>query len=107
MVAPVNPDNLIYLIIKVPLRPLLEKILPKAAFDIIHLTIFGWEFRSKHEAHARHGAVFLLVTPGENELWVADPAVAHVVLTRRKDFIVLPIVKLVMGILGENVLTVG
>jgi hypothetical protein len=37
--------------------------------------------------HHEFGKVFVHVTPGGNELFVADPAVADHILSRKKDFI--------------------
>ena len=47
----------------------------------------GWSFQDKHALHDELGPVFLIVTPGGNEITVADPETAHTVLTRRKEFI--------------------
>jgi hypothetical protein len=107
VVCPVDPDNIIWIIIKVPLRTTLQKILPSFLFNRINLSIFGWEFRDKYEFHARVGATFCLATPGHVELWIADPEVSQIVLAKRKDFVQHPIASKVMGFLGENILTVS
>jgi hypothetical protein len=95
IICPLDPDNLLWMIIKVPLRPTLKRILPRSVYDAIKISIFGWEFRDKYALHAQVGSVFWLVNPGSCELWVADPAVAQIVLARRKDFIQLPIASFV------------
>ena len=71
----------------------------------------------------RLGSTFLLVTPGKNELWVADAEIAQIVLQRRKDFVQLDISKRmsyscvwtsqlmaltgILGLFGPNIITVN
>jgi hypothetical protein len=107
IVCPVDPDNIIWMIIKVPLRPTLKKILPTFLFERINISIFGWEFFDKFELHSRVGLTFCLATPGNVEFWIADPEVAQAVLAKRKDFVQPPVGKLVIGFLGPNILTVS
>lgn len=47
----------------------------------------GWMFNDKHALHQELGAVFIIVTPGGNEVMVADPQVTHTILSHRKAFI--------------------
>ena len=47
----------------------------------------GWSFDDKHALHDELGDVFIVVTPGGNEVVVADPETAHVVFSRRKEYI--------------------
>lgn len=96
------------MVLSVPLRRTLEKILP-ASFNerFFQTTIYGWEFRDKNALHKKIGQMFLLVTAGETELWVADPTAAQSVLTRRKDFMQSKIGTKVMETLGPNILTVS
>ncbi|KAH8879356.1 cytochrome P450 [Thozetella sp. PMI_491] len=103
LVAPINPDNFLYMITKVPLYRYLKRICPT---DGMEVSIFGWQFRTKHDSmHQRYGSAFILVTPGSNELWAGDAAMAQVVLARRKDFVTAPMTKAVMNFQGENILT--
>jgi hypothetical protein len=107
IVCPVYPDNIIWIIIKVPLRPILKRILPTFIFERINISIFGWEFLDKFDFHSRVGPTFCLATPGNVEFWIADPEVAQVVLAKRKEFVQPPVSKLVIGFLGPNILTVS
>jgi len=85
--TPVNPSNPLWLVIASLLGySTLERFLPKFVFDRIKLTIVGWEARCYHEVNERWGAVFILVSPGCNTIFVSDPEVADAILTRRKDF---------------------
>jgi hypothetical protein len=99
--------KILYLLVKVPLRPAFQKLLPKAFYNRLKMTILGWEFIDKHAAHDQFGPAFILVTTSMNELWCADPVMAQSILARRKDFVSLPMTRKVMGFLGGNVLTVS
>ncbi|KAM5529282.1 cytochrome P450 CYP13A3 [Fusarium oxysporum f. sp. phaseoli] len=105
LICPFDPENVFYMIISVPLRPVFERILPAAFYDAIKVTIFGWEFRDKHHLHDRLGPAFILVTTAINQLQCADPAMAQVILARRKDFVQSPTASKVMNFLGENIVT--
>jgi hypothetical protein len=85
--SPANPSNPIWMISQVFLRPILANILPAAAFERINIAIYGWEFRGRYATHAKYGASFMYVTPGANELWVADEEIANAILARRNDFL--------------------
>lgn len=50
-------------------------------------TYMGWSFDDKYALHKELGLAFTLVTPSLNEVWIADPDAAHVVLSRRKEYI--------------------
>lgn len=50
-------------------------------------TFMGWHFHDKHALHDEFGPVFIIVTPGGNEVTVADPQAAHLIFSRRKEFI--------------------
>ena len=49
-------------------------------------TCIGWSFHDKHALHDELGPVFIVVTPGGNEVSVADPQATHSILSRRKEF---------------------
>jgi hypothetical protein len=103
-----NPSNYVWMVLNVPLRPFLQKVLPTSFFNnFIQVTTYGWEFRDKYALHSKVGNVFLLVTPGEIEAWIADPEAVLAVLARRKDFVQSPIASKIMSILGPNILSVS
>ncbi|KIH93320.1 hypothetical protein SPBR_04167 [Sporothrix brasiliensis 5110] len=104
LLCPVNTQNPLYMALNPALRPLLKRILPTAVYDRWHPATYGWEFRDRHGLHDRIGPVFVLVTTGVNELWCADPALAQILLARRKDFVMLPEAKLIMSLLGNNMI---
>ncbi|CAK7207575.1 hypothetical protein SEUCBS139899_010385 [Sporothrix eucalyptigena] len=104
VLCPINTQNPLFMILNAPLRPYVKRYLPTAVYNRFHLATYGWEFRTKHTVHDRLGPVFVLVTTGTNELWCADPAVAQILLTRRKDFVSLPEAKIIMSLLGNNII---
>lgn len=86
--CPVNPANPFWLVFSTALQPTFAHYLPHSVYgDRIKVAIYGWQSRCRYTVHARLGPVFVLVTPGRNEVWIADPEMAHEVLTRRKDFL--------------------
>lgn len=103
-----NPDNWLWIVLSVPLRRTLERLLSASFYDkFFKTTIYGWEFRDKNILHEKIGPMFLLVTAGETELWIADPIAASSVLARRKDFLQSKIGTKIMEVLGPNLITVG
>ena len=86
VVVPTNPDNPFWIVAGVPLRPLLPRWLPANLRDRITVTTYGWEFAARYKIHSKFGQSFVIVTPGRNELWTADPDLATAILARRKDF---------------------
>lgn len=86
LVCPVNTDNVLWIIFSVKFRPILAQCLPSLVYDHLIPAIYGWEFWDRNRLFDRLGSSFILVTPGRNTLWVADPETAHSILTRRNDF---------------------
>lgn len=85
--SPINPNTPIWMIFTavVGYRNI-ERVLPTFIFDTVKLTVPGWEHHCRHTVHARHGKIFILVTPGTLVMLVADPEAAHQMMTRRTDF---------------------
>ncbi|KAL3441772.1 cytochrome P450 [Aspergillus insuetus] len=104
-IAPFPTKNILWMVITPMLQPLLEKYIPEPLYTRLDVAIYGWECRQKAEIHGRVGKTFVLVTLDECTLWVADPAIANVILQRRKDFLQPEIVGKVMGLFGANVIT--
>lgn len=103
-VSPIPSQSAPWLILGPALRPQFKQYLPEWVYERIDLVVHGWEFRKKAEMHRRLGKTFVIVTPDECSLWVADPALGNVILQRRKDFIQKPIVARLLGFFGSNVL---
>ena len=92
VISPVYPLNPFWIITyRVFPVILLLKYLPFGFGTWARCTCIGWQFNEKHALHDELGPVFLIVTPGGNEVVVADAQVAHTVLSQRKEFIKPPI----------------
>ena len=85
-ITPFNPTNVVWVTFSGISRPLFAKILPRFLYERFVVTCFGWEFYERNRINKKLGRVFMLVTPGKNEMWVADAAIAEQVMSRRKDF---------------------
>jgi hypothetical protein len=86
--SPVSPANPLWLTFSSTFERQLAKYLPCSIYKTIFMTIYGWQFRYRHSLNRLlPGSVFVLVTPGQNELWIADPDMVTEVLTRSDDFI--------------------
>jgi cytochrome P450 len=103
--CPTNPRSIVWMILGLPFKPLLQVILPTFLFDRITPTFYGWAFPAKWTLHARFGNMFFINTPGTNDLWIADPDAAQDILKRPKDFIPLPGTEAIAGSFGQNLLT--
>ncbi|KAL2812206.1 cytochrome P450 monooxygenase [Aspergillus granulosus] len=106
-VSPVFSKSIPWMILGQPLQPVSKKYLPRWIFVRLEICTHGWEFRNKRAWHDQLGDVFVLVTPDECSIYIADPVIGHNVLQRRIDFPQAPIVAKIMGFFGPNVLTVG
>lgn len=87
VVCPVNPNNLIWMVLSPVLVHNMEQYLPAALFRRLRLAIYGWEFRDKSAGTKRPGPGFVLVNPGRNEIWVEDAEVGVEILSRFRDFV--------------------
>ncbi|KAF7511089.1 hypothetical protein GJ744_005320 [Endocarpon pusillum] len=67
----------------------------------------GWSFDDKYSPHKELDLAFALVTPSLNEVWIADPDAAHVVLSRRKEYIKSVKLYQPLNVFGPNLDTVG
>lgn len=108
IVSPVAPLNPFYIIFTRSFPSLLEflKNLPFGLGTWARCTYMGWSFDDKHALHDEYGPVFTLVTPGGNEVTVANAEAAHTILARRKEFIKPAIMYDQLNIFGRNLNTV-
>ena len=89
IISPVNALNPLWMLTHkfVPLLSRIPRSLPFGLGRWAKCTYMGWTFQDKYALHNELGLVFTLVTPSGNEVWVADPNVAHLVLSKRKEYI--------------------
>ena len=103
---PVASRGMIWAIFSPIIRPYAAKWCPVWIYERIVVLTAGFEFYYGPQLHAKLGKVFVAVSLDECTLWVADPALANVVLQRRKDFLMDPIIRVFIGIFGDNLLCV-
>nr|OQO16771.1 hypothetical protein B0A51_14993 [Rachicladosporium sp. CCFEE 5018] len=111
IILPWDQDNPLWIVISVPLRPVLQKVLPKVLFERIVLAIYGWEFHDKLGPFEQYAApqgndkTFFLATAGLSEITTRDPEVAWQIVSRPKDFQQAQWISAFIGRFGQNVLT--
>lgn len=92
IIVPIDQNHLLWIILSVPLRPLLQKWLPKVVYERLALTIYGWEFLEGLRpfqglaARDEDDKSFMLVTCGRAELSTCDPELVNEILYRTRDF---------------------
>lgn len=88
IISPVTPLNPVWILTYRAFPWILSlKHLPFGLGRWAKCTYMGWTFHDKHALHHELGPLFVVVTPGGNEVSVADPQAAHAIFSRRKDFI--------------------
>ena len=107
IISPVSTLNPLWIITYRVFPPILQlKRLPFGTGVWARCTYMGWQFDDKYALHSSLGPIFTIVTPGGNELVVADPSAVHHILSRRKDFIKPAIMYDQLNVFGPNVNTV-
>ena len=86
VVIPVSPMNTLWILLEPFLLPLIER-LPFVPAHVGRYCRRGWHFNDKYNTHAELGDVWVLVTPGENLLYVANPTAVKQIFDRRNDFV--------------------
>jgi hypothetical protein len=61
--------------------------LPRPIRELAFYNTHDWSYRDQGRVHDRLGPVVVHVSPGTNELLVADAALCDYVLSKRKEFI--------------------
>lgn len=79
-------DNPIWIVFGKLFRPLLARL--PAPFDKLgYYNTHDWTFSDEGKTHERLGPLIMHVSPGANELFVADATICDHVLAGRKDFV--------------------
>lgn len=111
VIVPWDQNHFFWMVASVPLRPHFQRWLPKAVYDRIVLTIYGWEFHERMRPFEEYSGPrgndksYMLVTCGKSEFWTYDADIANEVLRRPRDFQQVDITDLFMARFGHNVLT--
>lgn len=88
IISPVSPLNPLWIITYRTFPSVLSlSRLPFGLGTWARCTFLGWSFKDKHALHDELGRVFVIVTPGGNEVTMADPQATHDILSHRKEFI--------------------
>lgn len=106
LISPVNPSGPLWMFSKDILKPVVAH-LPFGLGDWVARAEMGWTFYARFSIHARYGEAFTIVSPGENEVILAEPVATEDVLRRRNDFIKNPDVYGMLNIYGPNLDTVN
>ena len=110
VISPFTPLNPLYIILcrSFPSFLSFSRRLPFGLGVWARCTYIGWAFDDKHAIHDKreYGPIFILVTPGGNEVVIADGHATHAIFARRKDFIKPAIMYDQLNVFGPNVNTV-
>ena len=88
VISPVSPLNPLWILTYRAFPFILSlKHLPFGFGTWARCTFMGWTFHDKHALHHELGPCFIIVTPGGNEISVAEPRATHTIFSRRKEFI--------------------
>lgn len=109
---PWQPHSFAWMILQMPLSPVLKRWLPSVLWQRINITVAGWEFHLRNDPFDRYAApqgnrksfVSVCFNP-HLELNTWDSEIISQVLGRPNDFQVEEFTKLFMDRFGRNVLT--
>ena len=88
VISPVSPLNPFWILTWRAFPSVLSlKRLPFGLGTWARCTYMGWSFQDKYALHDELGPIFTIVTPGGNEITVADPEVVDKIFAKRKEFI--------------------
>lgn len=85
IIVPVSPMNTLWILFEPLLLPCFES-LPLLPRTLGRYCRRGWHFQDKYRTHLEHGDVWVLVTPGQNFLYVANASAVKDILNRRDEF---------------------
>ncbi|KAE9366377.1 cytochrome P450 [Stipitochalara longipes BDJ] len=111
IIIPWDQDHLLWLVVCVPLRPLIKKYMPKWIYDRLSILIQGHEFYEKLHPYEQFTAPqgnnksYALVTVGNFEVDTRDPEIISEILRRPREFEQMDLAEAFLGKFGSNVLT--
>lgn len=86
-IIPIDHTNPIWMLVDRIVLTVLKRLLPfTAKTSFTRYNFRGWELGDRYQSHHELGGAFVLVTPGRNWLYLADPDVLMEVFRRRVDF---------------------
>jgi hypothetical protein len=105
VVTPIDPFDPLWVVARPYLAPLLSR-LPFGLGDFTHYRYLAWAWKDGILMHKRYGDTLTIVTPAENQVFVADAKAVEDVLVRRKDFTKKPALYVMFDIFGPSVTSV-
>ncbi|KAK6503592.1 hypothetical protein TWF481_008605 [Arthrobotrys musiformis] len=111
VLIPAAQDNPLWMVVCIPLRPLLKRFLPEDIFIRLGMTMHGWENEFKFEPYKRwsipqgYPKSLVLAGAGRVEVSTWDHEIIADVLRRPKDFIQFDIANFLLNRFGPNVLS--
>lgn len=106
-VTPIGLFNPLWLLGYRFFTPLLKS-LPFGLGNFVDISGLTWFYPNRFQHHTRLGPAFVIATPGEVQLVLAEPAAVNEILARRKDFIKdFDAVRPFLDVFGPNVVTAG
>jgi hypothetical protein len=86
VISLVSPDNPLWMVFGRVASAFLSQ-LPRPIRELGYYNTHEWSYRDQGQAHERLGPIIMHVSPGTNELFVADAALCDYILSRRKEFV--------------------
>lgn len=105
VITPIDPFDPLWVVAGPYLAPLLSH-LPFGLGDFTRYSYIGWAWKDGLAMHERYGDALAIVTPVENQVFVADAKAVEDVLVRRKDFTKKPALYAMLDIFGPSVTSV-
>ncbi|KIW22481.1 uncharacterized protein PV07_12365 [Cladophialophora immunda] len=106
LITPVNPASPLWMLTKDRLIPVFTS-LPWGLGEWAARAEVGWTFYQRYSVHAKYGEAFTIVSPGTNEIYIAEPSATEDIMRRRNDFIKDPAMYGMLNIYGPNLDTVN
>lgn len=106
LITPIPVVGAVWTLAEYRMRPLLKK-LPFGICSFIDYSGLEWMWRERYTFHKRLGPAFIVVTPYELLIVVADATAADDILSRRKEFIKSETFYKPFEIFGKNVDTLN
>ena len=84
--SPIYPFHPVWVITQKYILPLL-RCLPFHLGTWTRFNYRGWQYVDKYKLHRELGDAYIMLSPGTNAVFLANPEAVDDVLSRRKDFI--------------------
>jgi cytochrome P450 len=104
VIIPVDAFNPLWVLVRPYVSPFLSH-LPFGLGNFTRYSYFAWAWKDGPAMHARHGSAFTIVTPAENQVYIADASAAEDIFIRRKDFLKLPVIYTALEVFGRHLVS--